>query len=32
MKYGVEPGMFEVQIGSSSDDGDLKKASFEVIE
>ena len=31
-KYGVEPGMFEVQIGSSSDDGDLKKASFEVIE
>lgn len=32
MKYGVEPGMFEVQVGSSSDDGDLKKASFEVIE
>ena len=32
MKYGVEPGVFEVQVGSSSDDGDLKKASFEVIE
>lgn len=32
MKYGVELGVFEVQVGSSSDDGDLKKASFEVIE
>lgn len=30
MKYGVEPGDFEVMIGSSSRDGDLKRAVFTV--
>ena len=31
MKYGVEKGTFEVMVGSSSRDKDLKKVSFEVI-
>ena len=30
MKYGVEPGMFTVSIGSSSRDADLKQAQFNV--
>ena len=30
MKYGVEPGMFTVSIGSSSRDSDLKQALFNV--
>lgn len=31
MKYGVEPGTFEVLVGGSSKDADLKKATFEAI-
>ncbi len=31
MKYGVEPGTFEVLVGGSSKDADLKKATFEAV-
>lgn len=31
MKYGVEPGVFEVMVGNSSEEKDLKKSSLEVI-
>lgn len=31
MKYGVEPGVFEVLVGGSSKDSDLKKATFEAV-